>query len=145
MKSNNINNKAFSETINIIEHMDEKLKLRIPNKFIEMLNNNKDDNYIVNIDYSKSINEQKLLRETRIILSLIYRDYICSIEERKQIIENDNIELKRIEEELKEKYNIDNIFKKRQETKPKEILIVEYKENFFTKILNIIKTLFNIN
>ena len=65
------------------------------------------------IDYSKNINEQNLLRDTRIILSLIYRDYICSEEKRQELIEKDRIEIKEYEEKQKEKYDVNNIFENR--------------------------------
>ena len=68
---------AFSEVYDIVQYFEPNLYNKIPQKIIDLIRNNKDDNYIPNIDYSKSINEQKLLKETKAILSVIYRDYIC--------------------------------------------------------------------
>ena len=72
---NNIN-QAFSEVYDIVNHIEKDLYNKIPKNFIAMLEKNKDEKYVPQIDYSKSINEQKLLKDTRVILSLIYRDYI---------------------------------------------------------------------
>ena len=103
----------------------------------------------VNIDYTKSINEQELLQETRVVLSLIYRDYICSPEKRNTLIQVDKEELARIENELREKYNPDNLFKNRKRTEdmnsPEENAIIEVKkENIFKRILNKIKAIFHL-
>lgn len=68
---------AFSEVYDIINHMDNEIKEKIPNGFINLVKNNMDINYKIDIDYSQSIVNQNLLHETKILLSLIYRDYIC--------------------------------------------------------------------
>ena len=97
------------------------------------------------MDYSKSINEQDLLHETKTILSLIYRDYICTPEERKMLIEKDKIKIEKEEELLKQKYNID--FKKIKENKEycnlnnpeksSNVSLVEIKkEKWYVKIIN---------
>lgn len=130
-------NQSFSEVYDIVMHLEKKLYNKIPNSFIQMLKENKDENYKINIDYSKNINEQSLLRDTRIILSLIYRDYICSEEKRQELIEKDQIEIKEYEDKLKEKYDVNNIFENRQKEKVQEqTQMIEYKENIFKKIIN---------
>ena len=102
----------------------------------------------MNIDYTKTINDQELLHETRVILSLIYRDYICTAEKRNSLIKSDKEDLERIENELREKYNPDNLFKKKKDTEdtniPKEEnAIIEVKKgNIFRRILNKIKAFF---
>ena len=130
-------NQSFTEIYDIVMHLEKSLYNKIPNSFIQMLKDNKDDNYKVNIDYSKSINEQDLLKDTRVILSLIYRDYICSKEKRQELIEKDKIELKEYEEILNEKYDIENIFENRKKAQAQEqTQMVEYKETFFKKLIN---------
>lgn len=108
-----INEIIFSEVYEIILHMDKELVKKIPVQFINFIKQNKKDNYVTSIDYTKSINEQELQRGTRVILSIIYRDYLCDDEKKKELMQNDNIELKKIEDELREKYNADNLFKKK--------------------------------
>ena len=109
---------ALSEVYSIINHLDKNLYKKIPNNFINMIENNRDLKYDVNIDYTKNINEQNLLRETRVILSLIYRDYLCTKEEREKIILKDKKELEQNEQILREKYKID--FEKRNAEKNKK-------------------------
>lgn len=93
----------------------------------------------MNIDYSKSINEQELLKDTRIILSLIYRDYICSKEEKNELLLKDKKEIEEQERILQEKYQID--FGKRkdkitektyEEVETTEITVV--KEKWYHKL-----------
>ena len=147
----NTNKQVYSEVYDIIKHMDINIRAKIPLQFIKIIQANKDDNYTVNIDYTKNINNQKLLKETRAILSLIYRDYICTPEERKILIEVDKEKIKKERELLVEKYNPDNIFKtnkniqnQKKKTLLQENAIIEYKEkNFFKKIFDKVRHFFN--
>ena len=141
-------NQSYSEVYDIIKHLDKKLYNKIPTGFIEMLKENMDNNYNVEIDYNKSINEQKLLKDTKIILSIIYRDYLCSEEKKKELIEKDKADLVRYEKELRERYNPDKIFKNRiqenntEKTKENITAMVEYKESIFLKIIEFFKKIF---
>jgi len=56
------------------------------------------------------------------------------------------------QQDLREKYNPDNIFKKRTQESvieekniEKEFALVEYKESIFKKLINKIKNIFHIN
>lgn len=134
-------NQAFSEVYDIINHLDTKLYKKIPISFIEMIKQNKDDTYHPQIDYSISINRQELLKDTRTILSLIYRDYICSDEKREELRYNDIIEFRKYQEENAIGFNYDDIFKKRKEETPTNLNneVVVYKENIFKKIIRFIR------
>ena len=144
----NTMNQSYSEVYDIIKHLDKKLYNKIPTGFIEMLREKMDNNYNVEIDYNKSINEQKLLKDTKIILSIIYRDYLCSEEKKKELIEKDKADLVRYENEIRERYNPDKIFKNRiqenntEKTKENITAMVEYKESIFLKIIEFFKKIF---
>ena len=144
----NITNQVFSEVYDIILHMDEELLNKIPNMFIELMKQNRDEKFQVNIDYSKSLIGQEIQRGTKVILSLIYRDYLCSVEKRLDLIKKDEEELKQIEEELKKKYNPDNLFKaklkKVEEFDNTQTNIIIYKETVFQKILKKFKQWFHL-
>lgn len=118
---------AFTEVNEIIKMMPIELVNKIPSKFREMIVEEKYKNYIP--DIKEPIEKCKLKNETIIILGLIYRDFLCSPDERKKLQEKDARELqeveKAIEEEIREKYNPDDIFKNRnkivlQEEQPSE-------------------------
>ena len=99
--------KAFSQVYDIINHFEPELYSKIPKKFITFLEENKDNNYISGIDYTKSINEQTLLHETKVILSIVYRKYICDEEKKMMLRQEDNIDYYNEQKKLEEKYKLD--------------------------------------
>lgn len=146
---------AFSEVNEIIKMMPDELTNKIPSKFREMLEDERDKEYNPNIQ--EPLEKCKLKNETIIILGLIYRDFLCSQDEKRRLQEKDARELqevqKAIEEEIREKYNPDDIFKRKsknivEETQPNEentSMIVVKEEKWYKKIFNIIKNLFKRN
>ncbi len=138
---------AFKEVNDILENTDEELVKKIPSKFIEFIRNNMNKNYITNINREIRISEQKLLRETESILSLIYRTYWATEEENKEFVEEDFKKILDAETRKKENYigkNVDEIFEKRtSENIEKNSLIVVKEEGFikriFKRILEFIK------
>ena len=141
-------NESFSEVLDILNHMETKLYNKIPKSFINLIEQNKDLNYNVNIDYSKNINQQNLLKGTRIILSLIYRDYIVSSDKKKELLQRDIQEEKRIEEEKRVKYNLDKIFERKKrdifetQSAQENTQMIKVEEKWYHKILNRIKEIF---
>ena len=142
---------AFTEVNEIIKMMPIELVNKIPSKFREMIVEEKYKNYIP--DIKEPIEKCKLKNETIIILGLIYRDFLCSPDERKKLQEKDARELqeveKAIEEEIREKYNPDDIFKNRnkivlQEEQPSEEtrMTIVQEQKWYKKIFNLIKGLF---
>ena len=136
--------KAFSEVDTILEYSSEEIRNKVPDKFRQLIKNNKDNNYKLILDENKKLKDQKLLIETREILSLIYRDYLCSEDERKELIKINNQKL----EEINEEYDIQNIFDKRknkvstEDDINKETLpVVINEEKWYKKIFNFIRKL----
>ena len=141
---------AFTEVNEIIKMMPDELTNKIPSKFKEMLEDERDKEYSPNIQ--EPLEKQKLKNETIIILGLIYRDFLCSSDEKRKLQEKDARELqevqKALEEELREKYNPDNIFKKKNENKgevqnfEETAIAVVQEEKWYKKIFNLIRSLF---
>ena len=143
---------AFEEIYEIFNLMPKELLNKIPTKFYEMIKEERDTNYFPNIQ--EPLEKQKLKNETIIILGLIYIDFLCSPDERKKLQEKDARELqevqKAIEEEIRERYNPDDIFKKRNQNNIEESnnkeestsMIVIQEEKWYQKIFNLIKGLF---
>ena len=136
--------KAFSEVDTILEYSSEEIRNKVPDKFRQLIKNNKDNNYKLILDEHKKLKDQELLIETREILSLIYRDYLCSEDERKELIKINNQRL----EEINEEYDIQNIFDKRknkvsaEDDINKETLpVVINEEKWYKKIFNFIRKL----
>ena len=112
-----------------------------------------DKNYIPTIDTKIPIKEQRLKRKTIAIIAGLNLQYWCKDEERKkELLEVYSNNEKKYQEELREKYNPDNIFKKRTQENTieeknieNEFALVEYKESIFKKLINKIKNIFHIN
>ncbi len=140
---------AFTEVDEIFKIMPIELLSKIPVQFRQMISENKAQNY--KVDIQEPLEEEKLKEETVVILGLIYRDFLASPEEREELKRQDAEELQRIEEEMQEKYNMENIFKKRKAEKvaqnddPSTELILYEEQGFLKKLINLIKGLFNKN
>lgn len=140
---------AFAEVDEIFKIMPIDLLRKIPLQFRQMISENKAKNY--KVDIQEPLEEEKLKEETVVILGLIYRDFLASPEEREELKRQDAEELQRIEKELQQKYNMENIFKKRKvekgaqnEDSSTELILYE-EQGFLKKLINLIKGLFNKN
>ena len=145
--------KAYAEVLLILSYMEQKYADMIPKKLLELFNEEKDQNYQPDINPKISLAEQNLQRKTLALLAMLNLNYWCKDEnEKKELLkmyaEND----KKIEAEMRERYNPDNLFKTRKkveqndEAKEESTEIIEYKEqNIFKKILNKIMKFFKTN
>ena len=107
-------NQAFTEVYDVINHMEIEMQEKIPQKFINLIKENRDLDYKLNINYKEDIKKQ-LLKESKVILSLIYRDFLCSKEKKEKLLQLDLEEIRREEKILSEKYEIDFEKRKKEE------------------------------
>lgn len=149
---NNINSEIYVDISVIISMMPTEMKSKISNSFINFIENNKSNNYVSNINSRIPLKEQNIRKETKEMLGIIYRDYLCNDEERINLLQEEKRELTKLEAEKREIYNPDNIFKKnnlKENNKEKsiknEVSIVEYKEPIIKRIIIKIKKLFHIH
>lgn len=139
---------AYSEVYEILNLLEDEYKERVPKKVIEFFEEEMDKEYSPIIDVNIPLDKQNLKRETMVLLAILNLNYWCDSEEEKQEILNgfaENEKLKQLaEKELAEKYNPDNLFKKRENFETTtEVSMIEYKEpNFIKKLLNKIKSFF---
>lgn len=143
-------NKAYSEIYVILQLLDDEFINKLPKKFIEFINKERDTNYIVNIDPNIPLEEQNLLPDTINILAMLKLDYWSTEEEKQELLSILNQNEKKYQEELREKYNPDNLFANRQPVKnakqAEEISLIPIKEkNFFIKLFEKIKNMFQKN
>ena len=106
--------KAYAEVDTILDYMEQKYIDKIPRKLRNILREEKSKEYVPNINPSIPLAEQNLQKKTLALLAVLNLNYWCESEEKKQELrtlyaEND----RKREAELREKYNPDNIFKKR--------------------------------
>ena len=135
---------TYTEIDNFIELLDEYNKNKIPIKLRELFKIEKDKHYIKNINPNKPIDEQNLKEETLALIAMLNLQYWCEDEKEKarlkQVYLNNE---KKYQEGLIEKYNSDDIFKKKKENKLEETAItVVQEEKYYQKIFNIIRRLF---
>ena len=145
--------KALYEVYVVLEHTNEEIKNRIPEKFIEFIKENMDKSHEFYLKENIRLEKQDLMIEAKQILALIYRDYICSEDEREKLIIKEKEKQNKKEEENEEKYNIN--FKKNADNKKdsiKEIkenqensLIKIAKEKWYKRLINKILTILKIN
>lgn len=143
---------AAVEVLDILNHTNKEDVARIPQSFIKFLTNISSKSYKVKFNHEQPINGLNLKKQTRELLGFIYITWWCDKEERekyKKLIQESNIK----NEEIKEKYNVNDIFKNKKEKQEHKIIqnenvmktsIVEYKkENIFKRVLNKILSFFD--
>ena len=138
------NKRAISEVIEILNHTDKEIVEKIPQKFINFLFENADNDYKPNINFYDDDWKNSVQDDTQAILALIYRDYIVSDDERKELLKEEQEDKLKREKELQEKYNPDNLFKKKTveiQTPNNEVQLAKVNEtSWFKKVL---KKIFN--
>lgn len=140
--------------LNMILHLMDKAYFdKLPSKFLTFLESNMDETYIPNISKDIPINEQELKKDTKVLLSLLYRNYWCDNEKKAELKEKDAIAKIEYEKQIREKYNPDNLFKDIRKEKaivesveieqPNEKSLVEYDDTkWYQKIINKILVFF---
>lgn len=145
---------ALAEVNIILENTQEEIKNKIPNRFKNFIKENMDNNHYIKIYENKSLVEQNISKETKEILALIYRDYLCTKEERIILINQEQQEQIKKEKEKQEKYNIDfykiserkkqkNIIEKLEEETQNSLIEIS-QEKWYKKIINKILVFFKI-
>ena len=137
---------AYAEVYTILQELNEEEYNKIPPEVIKTIEANRNEDYEYELDDELELEDQPMLPQTKAILFNLFRDYLATPEQKAKIIRMQNEARQKNELKKQQMYNID-VFA----NKPKENLtennnetmqIVEYKENFFKKILNKIKSFF---
>ena len=135
---------AFEEVYQIINLMPNELRRKIPLKFYKMIEDDRDTNYKITI--VEPIEKQVLKYETIIILGLIYRDFLCSPEEKQRLKDKDQKALKEakeaLEKEISEKNKIFNQVESQEDTSNQMMIVVEDNEKWYKKLFSLLKRVF---
>lgn len=137
---------AFAEVDEFLRTMPIDLLSRIPVKFRQVISENKAKDY--KIEIQEPLKKENFKEETIAILGLIYRDFLASPEEREELQAKDAEELKRIEQEMQQQYDVDKVFKKRKKSSEEDSsteLILYKEQGFLKKLFNLIKGIFKKN
>lgn len=146
---------AMAETLHYLKGISQDDINKIPDNFITFLKNNASQNYECKFDYTRPLKELNLKNETRGLIAMICLEYWCETEEQKNSFrEHLNENEKRYQEELRKKYNMDDIFKKKELSPEVEIIgenidadklpIQAEQENIFKRIFNRIMKIFHM-
>ena len=143
MIDNPIYTKAYTEVNCLLQYLPQSYLDKLPKKLMELICDQSDTQYNIYIVTHKSLLEKNFSDKAIALIAVLKYNYWSTDEEKQQLekifYENENA----YQEELLEKYNPDNIFKKKKtENIDTNLQIVEYKENVFIQFFNKIKNLF---
>lgn len=147
---NNLYARACTEVSVILNYLPKDEYDKIPKEEVEFYLQNADKDYNFTIDTTKTIEEQNVSKKANAILVMLFKNYIATEVQKEKLnsILKNNFNIK--QEELKQKYNKDNIFESEQKnyesiTKVEELTVntdlVEYKKSIIMIISEKIKML----
>ena len=147
----------YSEVYGVIKALGKQYIKKLPKTVLKVIIENREENYNPKYNMAISLKEQDVNRKTLAMIALLHYNYWCDTEEDRQKLKTilENNEEKR-QKEMREKYSNDKIFNNRnikKEEKEEENIdqievknevlldsnIVEYKQSFFSKIVDKIK------
>ncbi|MGN1351332.1 MAG: hypothetical protein ACI4VE_00830 [Clostridia bacterium] len=137
--------KAYTEVLEIIKFFSKDDYNKIPNEKIEFYKKNMDTNYKFTINPGIDLAKQNISTEANAIIVNLFRNYFATENQKAKIKEILDINQYKKEQEKREKYNPDNLFKSKEtkiETVENSVSMVEYKESIFTRIKNWFKRTF---
>ena len=141
--------KAFVELEAVLKCLNYDDYNKIPKNLINEIEQNKDKEY--KYEYNETLEYYKwnFMPETKALLYNIFKNYLATEKQMEDLRKKELIEINKLEEEKKKKYNTENIFKNselknsQQEKKDKECnKIIKYKESFIKRIFRKIKSIF---
>lgn len=135
---------AYSEIDEFLGLLSEEQRNEIPKKLRDFFKEEKDQEYFKNIDKDIPIKDQNLKEETLAIITLLNLQYWCKDEEEKKRLQEIYAQNeKEYQDMLYEKYNPNDIFKKKEGTTiennneiKEKMQMVEYKDSVFKRIIN---------
>ncbi len=143
-------NKRLVEVDEILNYLSEEDLRKIPEEVRNTIKENKDKEYFWKYDETKPLKEQEVSRDTIAFLSYLNMEYLLNEKQKEYMQQLHELNEKKLEEAKDEKCGVEDLFKrnKPQQEKPKEkeqeqeLLLVEYKGNFFTKVISKIRNFF---
>ncbi len=136
----------YSEVYSILNLLGDKYINSLPKSLYNMIKTEKMNTYNPSYDGTIPLTKQNIKKESLSMIALFHINYWCESnldkeELRKIFNENES----KYQDELREKYNPDNLFKRNTQEKyiqQDNVSMIEYKESIFTKIKNWFKRTF---
>ena len=137
---------AYAEVYTILQELTEEEYNKIPPKVIKTIEANRNQEYEYELDDELELKDQPMLSETKAILFNLFRDYLATPEQKAKIIRMQNEARQKNELKKQQMYNTDVFANKPKENQTannnETMQMVKYKESFFKRILNKIKSFF---
>lgn len=135
--------KRLVEVEIILRKLDEQYINKIPQEIWEYIEKNKDNQYEFYYNENKTLIEQNFCIDTVSILTYINIEYLLESEQKKEILEILKKDELINEIEKCKNDNLNELFKKRKESKNEQLSLVEVKKDrWYEKIFEFIKKMF---
>ncbi len=141
-------NKRLVEVDEVLNYLSDEDLEKIPEEIRNLIKENKDKEYVWNYDGTKPLKEQGLNRDTIAFLSYLNMEYLLNEEQKKLMEQIHKFNEEKAEAEKQNKYSNQDLFKDKKEVKSsieentESTQMIVVTENFFTRIINKIKSLF---
>ena len=130
-------NKRLVEVEYILRKLDDEYINKSPQEVWDYINKNKDKNYVFEYDNDKILSEQNLNIDTISILTYINMEYLLEEKERRELLELLKKDDMVAEQQKKEKYNPEDLFKNKKEEPKEPISLIEVKiEKWYEKLFS---------
>ena len=139
---------AYAEIDEILNLLEDEYRESVPEKVRDFFREERMPNYTPKIEIEKPLTEQKLKRETMVLLAILYINYWCDNDEEKQRFIDEMAKNEKEKRELEEKYNPDKLFNNRTKEdnvieQVKNVEMIQYRGNIFKKLREWIRKIFN--
>lgn len=149
---NNKYAKAYVEVLEMLKYFPKEEYDKIPREKIKFYKENMDENYIFTINPEISLEQQNISLEANAIIINLFIDYFATEKQKNKIKEILELNQNKSENEKKEKYNPELLFKKQTQKESIQVksdeninAITQYEEPFFTRFKNFIFKILHIN
>ena len=135
---------AYKEVLIILDNLIKEDYDKIPKEYIEFLTANCNNDYEFYYDNSKTFEEQELLDDTKYLLFGLFEKFGATELQKDTIKDFKNNYYNKLENEKREKYNPDCVFKTVNNEKTTNNSLIKNKETFFIKFKNFIFKILHI-
>ncbi|MCI8276463.1 MAG: hypothetical protein HFJ46_00745 [Clostridia bacterium] len=140
--------KSYKEVWEILKFVPKKYFEKVPSNLVRFFEENMDSEYEYKVNPSMTYLQHKKSDITEAILGNIFRDYWANPAQREFILKKEERDRKVYEEKVRDLYDPENIFSKKEEEIIKiksEPLLPELKKNsFINELINKVKSFFKI-
>ena len=138
----------YSEVYQVLNLLGNDYINKLPTSLINMIREKREINYSPQYTENIPLNEQNIKKETMSIIVLLYLNYWCKDDdEKKRLNAIFNYNENEYQKELREKYNPDDIFKKKDKKEELEAItekaLMTYdNKTWYQKAFEIVRNLF---